>query len=92
MSAQPEDSTVKIFTSKTCLNLSLLHLILENGLRYCMTGSMSGPLSGSSLPGYAVEDLEDLKAIRISPVACSPDSRVTILGCSEINSTSATVC
>lgn len=49
---------------------------------------------GTSLPGYALEEevcgRNDLKAIRTSSVAYSPDSKVAILGCAEFNSLNAT--
>ena len=51
-------------------------------------------LSGTTLPGYALEELvcgrSDLKAIRISSMAYSPDSKVTILAYEQFHSTNAT--
>jgi hypothetical protein len=51
-------------------------------------------LSGTTLPGYAVEELvcghSDLKALRIASMAYRPDCIVTILACEQFESANAT--
>jgi hypothetical protein len=50
--------------------------------------------NGTTLHRYVLEEevcgRDDLKAIRISSVAYSPDSKVTILACAIFNSSNAT--
>ena len=99
---QPEDSTVKIFTengpsplyqAKPCSFSPALRMRewLQIRLVLCQ---IEQALSGTSLPGYALEEevcgRDDLKAIRISSMAYSPDSKVTILACEQYASSNAT--
>ena len=97
---QPEDSTVKIFTDSG--PNTLYHakprsfspaLRMREWLKIRLARcQIEQALSGATLPGYALEELghSDLEAIRISSMAYSPDSKVTILACEQYESTNAT--
>ena len=96
---QPEDSTVKIFTDsvpnplyhakpRSFFPVLRMREWLKIRLALCQ---IEQALSGTTLPGYAMEELvcgrSDLKALRFASMAYSPDSKVTILACEQFDST-----
>lgn len=99
---KPEDSTVKIFADSGPRPLYhakagsfspalRMREWLKIRLALCQ---IEQALSGTAVPGYAMEERVegryDLQAIRISSMAYSPDSKVTILACEQFDSTNAT--
>ena len=98
----PDDSTVMIFTKSGHSSLFQINagsfspaLRMREWLKIRLAlCQIKQALSGTTLPGYALEEevcgRDYLKAIRISSVAYSPDSKVAILGCAEFNGSNAT--
>lgn len=99
---QLDDSTVKIFTNSSHSTLFptkagsfspalRMREWLKIWLALCQ---IEHALSWTTLPGYALEEevcgRDDLKAISFSSLAYSPDSKVTILVCAQIDSSDAT--